>query len=173
MPCQGITCVLSGGQYHWVYVLAPSSMRTTLSYIVGWQSVLGWQAATASTYYLVASILQGLFVLTLPDYDFHRWHATLLLIAFVLLGLIVTTLLSRLLPHISSFLLIFHIVAFIAVVAAITSLAPKTDPSVVFGQFLTDGGYSSRGVTFFVGVVGSVFAFLGKSSLARSSWPLP
>ncbi|MCJ1325156.1 hypothetical protein MMC10_001818 [Thelotrema lepadinum] len=34
----------SGGQYHWVFILAPRSMRKGLSFLTGWLTTIGWQA---------------------------------------------------------------------------------------------------------------------------------
>jgi hypothetical protein len=36
----------SGGQYHWVSLLAPTSASIQLSWVTGWISVLAWIAAT-------------------------------------------------------------------------------------------------------------------------------
>ncbi|KAI7154108.1 amino acid permease [Hortaea werneckii] len=41
----------SGGQYHWTSEFAPPGSQRFLSYIVGWLSSLGWQAAIATTAY--------------------------------------------------------------------------------------------------------------------------
>jgi len=49
----------SGGQYHWVSELAPLKVQRLLSYYVGWNSVMSWQAGAASGPYLVGTLLRS------------------------------------------------------------------------------------------------------------------
>lgn len=49
----------SGGQYHWVSEFASKKYQRSMSYFVGWLSVLGWQAFTAGAPFLTGTIIQG------------------------------------------------------------------------------------------------------------------
>lgn len=49
----------SGGQYHWVSEFAPRKYQKSLSYFIGWLSVLGWQATTAGATFLTGTQIQG------------------------------------------------------------------------------------------------------------------
>ncbi|KAF4332543.1 amino acid polyamine transporter I [Fusarium beomiforme] len=51
---------MSGGQYHWVAMLAPRSCSKFLSYVTGWLTLAGWQGTCAASSYLTGTMLQGL-----------------------------------------------------------------------------------------------------------------
>jgi choline transport protein len=63
----------SGGQYHWTSEFAPPSMQRILSYIVGWLSALGWQAAIATTAYGAGNSILLMAALSYPDYVPTQW----------------------------------------------------------------------------------------------------
>ncbi|KAM0123718.1 hypothetical protein ACHAO1_011231, partial [Botrytis cinerea] len=46
----------SGGQYHWVSMLAPPSCAKFLSYLTGWLTLGGWQGSVASGGYLTGTM---------------------------------------------------------------------------------------------------------------------
>lgn len=100
MPANGSR---SGGQYHWVALLAPPKYANFLSWLTGWVSAIGWQAGASSGTFLGGTIIQGLLVLNDPDYNYKRWHGTLLLYAVLVLSLFVNTILIKLLPYLEGF----------------------------------------------------------------------
>ncbi|KAF3008411.1 hypothetical protein E8E13_001720 [Curvularia kusanoi] len=136
----------AGGQYHWVYVLAPDRRRAVLSYFIGWQSVIAWQATAAGGAYVSATSTQGLVINSQPSYIPERWHGTLIAILLVTLCGLFSTFLSKGLPYTEIAALWLHVLLFIALLVAFTVI---------------DGGYESRGVSFFVGLITSVFVFSG------------
>ncbi|KAK2861382.1 hypothetical protein FQN49_004255 [Arthroderma sp. PD_2] len=151
----------SGGQYHWVAMLAPKSSSKFLSYITGWLTVAGWQAGFASACFLTGSMIQGLIVLTNPSYSPTTWHTTLLLWAVALYCVFINAVTSRLLPAFEKVALGLHVVGFLAVLIPLVKFGVKNDASLVFKNFINDGGWSSQGVSFLVGLIGNAFAFLG------------
>ncbi|KAI4199835.1 MAG: hypothetical protein LQ350_004366 [Teloschistes chrysophthalmus] len=151
----------SSGQYHWVAMLTPMSCRKFLSYLTGWVTVTGWQAFVASVFYLTGTLIQGLIVLEHPDYEPKLWHGTLLFWAIAACAVFVNTVVSRALPALERFILVVHVLGFLAIITPLVYLSPHTSSHDVFGRFLNAGGWSSQGLSFFVGVIGNVFAFLG------------
>ncbi|ORY11705.1 amino acid transporter-like protein [Clohesyomyces aquaticus] len=152
----------AGGQYHWVHKLAPPKWRNLLSYITGWQSVIAWQALAASCGYLTATSLQGLVINSQTSYSPTRWHGTLLIFAVMTLGLLFNTFLAKHLPKIENGILTMHIVFFFVVLITLVVLAPhKSTAEEVFTLFLNEGGYESKGLSFFVGLITPVFAMAG------------
>ena len=125
--------------------------------------MLGWQTAVASLAYLGGTIIQGLIVLNYPDYNFQRWHGTLLFYAIIAVNVIGNTLLAKYLPVLEGIFLFLHVAGFLGVLIPLVRLAPHVPASDVFAQFLNQGGWSSDGLSFFVGIVTSVFAFIGRS----------
>ena len=144
-----------------VAVLAPKSCSKFLSYLTGWLSVISWQAALAGSAFLGGTMIQGLVSLNRPEYHAERWHGTLILYAILLIALFVNTYLARLLPEIESYVLILHIVGFFCVIIPLTYLAPHHSAKEVFATFTNAGGWEDKGLSFFVGVSTSMFAFLG------------
>ncbi|KAL8832483.1 MAG: hypothetical protein Q9170_004854 [Blastenia crenularia] len=159
----------AGGQYYWVAMLAPPAYRRFLSYITGWLTVAGWQAFAASGGYLTGTIFQGLIVLNKPDYNFQRWHGTLLFWATILVAVIVNTLLLKILPKIESIILIIHVLGFFGIMIPLVYMAPHGSAADVFTVFVNGGGWQTTGLSFFVGMTGNVFAFLGADAAIHMS----
>ncbi|KAF9731220.1 hypothetical protein PMIN06_009843 [Paraphaeosphaeria minitans] len=151
----------SGGQYHWVSMLAPASIRKGLSYVAGWLTLAGWQASVGSGAYLTGTLVQGILILTQPSYVPQNWHGTLLYWAVVIFCIIINIAAGWLLPKFEGGLLILHIVGFFAVLIPLLTLGPKGDTKEVFTTFYNLGGWSSQGLSFCIGIMGSVFAFVG------------
>ncbi|KAK6820936.1 amino acid transporter [Apiospora arundinis] len=114
----------SGGQYHWVAMLAPSSSRRFLSYFTGWMSFAGWQAVTASSGYLIGTLVQSIIVLLKSDYEPQPWQAVLLIWAVLGFAAFINTAASKALAHFESLTLVLHILGFFAIVIPLVYLAP-------------------------------------------------
>ncbi|CAG8950590.1 hypothetical protein HYFRA_00002799, partial [Hymenoscyphus fraxineus] len=148
----------------WVSILAPDSFGKFLSYLTGWITLIGWQSGLASVAFLGASILQGLVVLNHDEYMPTRWQGTLIFYAIIAFIVFVNTYLARWLPKIEGLVLCIHILGFFAVLIPLVYLAPHSSSEDVFKTFRNGGGWSSDGISFFVGLVTSIFSFLGADS---------
>ena len=151
----------SGGQYHWVSMLAPPKYSVLLSWITGWNAVLGWIANLTVGVWFVGTMTQGLLVLNYPSYVYERWHGTLILFAAVLCCVVVNTLLGRFFPHIETFALGLHIAGFFAILIPLVVLAPKGSSSSVFVEFTDLAGWNSNGLAWFIGLISSNLPFVG------------
>ncbi|KAI0173198.1 putative GABA permease [Hypoxylon sp. FL1284] len=147
----------SGGQYHWISMLAPPRYRRFLGYIAGWLTVIGWQAVVASGGFVTGTMIQGLILLTHPDYaeNMKNWHGTLLFWGVVFVCYVINTAGGPLLARFEGFVLILHLVGFFAVLL----------PMVI----LSDHGTATDGLSFCIGISGSVFAFLGGDAAIHMS----
>ena len=105
-------------------------------------------------------MIQGLLILNYPNYEAQRWQGTLLLYAVVLFAMFFNTYLGQHLPKVEATVLIIHVVGFFGILITLTYLAPHGDPHDVFVLYLSDGGYN-KGTAFFVGLITTVFAFIG------------
>ena len=150
-------------------MLAPNPSRKILSYITGWLTVLGWQAQFAAGAYLTGTTIQGVVILTCPTYDAKNWHGTLIAWAVVLCALGINTLVSTVLAKIEAIILILHIVAFVAILIPLVYLAPHSSPQQVFTVFNNGGQWPTQGLSFFVGLIGLVFAFIGTDGAIHMS----
>ena len=106
-------------------------------------------------------MLQGLLVLNYPHYVYQRYHGTLLLYGVMLVAVIFNTFLARQLPNVERAMLVLHIVGFFAILVPLTVLAPHGSAHDVFTVFMNSGEFQSQGLSFFVGIITSVFAFVG------------
>ena len=130
--------------------------------VSGWLTVAGWQANVASSSYVTAVLVQGFIQVVKPSYTPHPWHATLLLYAAVAWGIFATTVLGTALPQIESLFAIVLILGYFGVLVPLACLGPHGNAHEVFTKFLNEGGWSSQGLSFFVGISGNAFLFLGK-----------
>ncbi|KAI8630809.1 putative GABA permease [Xylariaceae sp. FL1651] len=153
----------SGGQYHWVSMLAPPSCRRFFGYLTGWLTITGWQALVASGGFVTGTMIQGLILLTHPEYAavMKNWHGTLLFWGVVLLSYGINTAVGTLLAKFEGLVLILHILGFFAVIFPLALLSQHGTANDVFDTWLNLGLWQTQGLSFSIGVLGNVFAFLG------------
>src|SRR3954468_15533665 len=107
-------------------------------------------------------MIQGLITLTVPTYEPKPYQGTLLLWAVIFFAVVINVVVSSMLSKFEGLILILHIVGFFAVLISMITLAPHSDASFVFTTFQNGGGWPTQGLSFFVGMIGNVFAFVGK-----------
>ncbi|KAF1347364.1 amino acid transporter [Lizonia empirigonia] len=152
----------SGGQYHWVSMLAPRRLSRILSYTSGWLTLAGWLASLGSGAFLTGGLIQGLLILCQPDtYVPKNWHVTLLYWGVIAFCVFINVAAGWLLPKFEGALLVLHILGFFAILIPLLVLGPKGDAKEIFTTFLNLGGWDSQGLSFCIGIMGSVFAFVG------------
>lgn len=152
---------LAGGQYNWVSVLAPDKYSKYLSYLTGWMSVIGWQAATCDTIYIASTIIQGLLIQNISSYTPQQWHATLIGYAILAFSVFINTYLAASLPKIESVVFLLHLFGFLFVLIPLVYFGPHGDPATVFTHFLNEGHWPNQGLSFFVGLATSTIIFTG------------
>lgn len=129
--------------------------------------MLGWQAATASLSFLTATMIQGLVILNYPTYEPQRWHGTLMMFAVLAIALFVNTILVSRMAQIERLVLFIHLAGFLGVLVPQVFYSTHVPAGDVFGKFVNDGGWSSDGLAFCIGLITSVFAFLGTWCLSH------
>lgn len=154
----------SGGQYHWVAMLAPRSCSKFLSYITGWLTIAGWQGTCAAGGFLTGTMIQGIIVFMKPEYDAKTWQGTLMVWFCVLIAVFINTVVSSLLPKIEGMILILHIVGFFAVLITLVTFGASASAEDVFQTFRNEGMWPTQGLSWFVGLLGCVFSFVGVDS---------
>lgn len=152
----------AGGQYHWVSMLAPRSCSKFLSYITGWLTVSGWQGTVASGCFILGSMIQGLISTTVPSYEPQPYQTVLLYWAVILFCVLINSVGTGLLAKFEGTALVVHVAGFIAIFAALFALGVHTDATTVFTSWNNGGNWPTQGLSFFIGAMGNVFAFVGK-----------
>lgn len=108
--------------------------------------------------------MQGTVVVEHADYSPTRWQTTLMMYALILLIGLCNVFFLKAIPAAETLTLILHISLWFGVLIPLVYFAPvKSSASDVFANFIQGGGYESAGVTFFVGLLTTVFAFLGEN----------
>ena len=160
----------AGGQYHWVAALAPPSEGITASWFTGWISVGGQIVLTASAAF--AGGLQCQSMITLNNLDTYipqRWQGMLFYWLILAYSLVVNIWGSRILSGTNLASGVLHIAGFIAVVVVLGAMAqPKHSAHYVFVETSNSSGWSSDGVAWLVGLISTVYPFLGSVRLSAS-----
>ncbi|KAH7125819.1 amino acid/polyamine transporter I [Dactylonectria macrodidyma] len=151
----------SGGQYHWVAMLAPRWCSKFLSYITGWLTLAGWQGTSAAAGFLTGTMIQGLVTFMVPSYSGTTWQGTLMLWMTILIAVFINTVVSSMLPKIEGMILILHIIGFFAILITLVTFGANADASEVFLEFRNEGMWPTQGLSWFVGLLGCVFSFAG------------
>ncbi|KAI0118585.1 amino acid transporter-like protein [Hypoxylon sp. NC0597] len=153
----------SGGQYHYVAMLSPPRAQKLLSYLTGWLTLTGWQALIASSELLAVSMIQSIALLTHPEYreNMRDWQATLMLWAAVALSYGINTSFNKLFIRFEGVAFIIHILGFFGVVIPLVLLSDHVSTEQVFGTFSNLGGWPTQGLSFCIGIMGTVLSFLG------------
>ena len=87
----------------------------------------------------------------------------------ILFGVSVNTVIGSWLPKFEGLILILHIFGFFAVLLPLVILGPHAQPSQVFKMFINGGKWPTNGLSFFVGLLGNVYAFFGADGAIHMS----
>jgi choline transport protein len=118
----------------------------------------------------LATAIQGLLINSRPSHEPVRSDGTLMAIAVVVICLVFNSFWSKGLPHVETATFCLHVVLFVIVLVIIAVMSPeKSSNREVWTLFLNDGGEQSKGLSFFVGLITSVFAFTGVDGAVHMS----
>ena len=143
-------------------MLAPLRYKTVCSYVVGWLTSLAWIATVATETLFAGTIIQGVIVLDNPDYAIERWQGTLLTWAVIFVCIFINVVIPAWLPRFEIFILVFHIVGFIAILATLWAMTPQySSPTLVWATSQNTGLWPTQGLSYCVGFLGNVATFVG------------
>lgn len=121
---------------------APRKYQKQLSYLIGWLSILGYQVGVTIGAFFSGTIIQGIVVLNYPDYDYQRWHGTLIAMLITFIVALFNIFMASWLPLIEALVLFLHFAAFVGIMVPLWVLAPKTPSEQVWKSFV-DAGWGS------------------------------
>lgn len=99
-----------------------------------------------------------------PNHVPKGWQNTLLAWAVLAFAVLINTVASTSLAKFEGLILILHIVGFFAILIPLTYLAPHANAPDVFRTFINAGGWDTQTYSFFIGLVGAAYAFVGADS---------
>jgi choline transport protein len=118
-------------------------------------------------------MIQALAIQTHPDYTPTRWQGTLIFYAVIAFIVFINTFLARWLPKIEGLILCLHILGFFGILIPLVYLAPHGSAKDVFATFINGGGWATDETSFFIGLITSVFSFLGADSACHMCKSIP
>ncbi|KJX98666.1 amino acid permease like protein [Zymoseptoria brevis] len=159
----------AGGQYHWVSEFAPPQYQRVLSYASGWMSTLGWLASVASSTFVVATQIEAMINVTMPDFTFRPWQYFLLMLGFTLITIVFNTWGAPWLPKLEVLCLWLHLAGFVIVLIPLWVLCEKNSASDVFLTFTDNSGYNNTGTAYLISQVYVMYSCLGSDSVVHIS----
>lgn len=153
---------IAGGQYYWVYMLAPTRWKKFSSYVVGWLTTLAWIATVATETIFAGLMIQGVIVLDHPEYEPKLWQGTLFAWLVMAVAVFINVGVPGLLPKFETFIFVFHIAGFISILTVLWVCTPvHQSAEFVFTTTRNDGGWPTQGLSYCVGFLGNVATFVG------------
>lgn len=100
---------LSGGQYHYTFVLSSKRTRSGLSFLTGWLAVAGWIALFATGPSLCSNLIVGLLAFSYGDsgYVALPWHIFVIYVAVAIWAMLLNIYGMKFLPTIDKAALIW------------------------------------------------------------------
>ncbi|KAH6970548.1 amino acid permease [Ilyonectria sp. MPI-CAGE-AT-0026] len=161
----------SGGQYHWVAELSNDTWRPVLSWLTGWLSIGSMTLGVVGSTFATAIQIQVFAMANNLSYLPKQWHVTMIFMALILLNALINIFGVRFYHALNIYAIIHQAVFFIVLI--ITILACKApnfnSASYVFTNFENISGWSSDGISFFIGILGLVTGFIGVEAPAHFS----
>lgn len=138
-----------------------------ISYIVGWLTVLGWQAGLASVCYAVTLQIEGLTILLNPNYAFTGWQTALITIAVALCAVLFNTVLVSALPTLEFVMLLLHFAAYFAFLFVLVFMGPESKASAVFDNFENAYGWPNAATAVIVGIIAPITTLTSADSVCH------
>ena len=149
----------SGGQYHFVYILAPEKSRKFAAFAVGWMNILGWSVTLCSGVSVVVASVSGLIAFWDESFQAAQWELYLIYLAVAFLSVSPLFLGPRLVPRLLQISLAFSITGLIIVFCLVLVLRKQSQP---LSSITSPGSARSGWATapaWLLGVTNSMYAF--------------
>ena len=155
----------SGGQYHFVFILAPRGSRRFAAFVVGWMNILGWSVALCSGVSVVVASVSGLIAFWDESFQATQWESYLIYLAVTFLSVSPLFLGPRLIPRIVQISLAFSVTGLIIIFVLVLALRKQSQPL----SYITAPGPGSSGwgigPAWLLGVTNSMYAFSGTDAV--------
>ncbi|KAE9368169.1 amino acid transporter-like protein [Stipitochalara longipes BDJ] len=137
-------------------------------------SIGGQIVLTASAAFAAGLQFQALITLNHPDsYVPARWQGMLFYWLVLVYSAAVNIWGSKALPHTNLASGILHVVGFVAIMVVMGIMAPKHTAHFVFVEFSNTSGWTSDGVSWLVGLLSTVYPFLGYDAACHLAEEMP
>ncbi|KIX92341.1 uncharacterized protein Z520_11949 [Fonsecaea multimorphosa CBS 102226] len=151
----------AGGQYHFTSILAPDSIRRSISYACGLVSLMSWIALGSSVTMIPAQQIPALVSTYNPGFAPHSWQIFLIYEAVALSVLIFNLFALKRNPWVHEVGFCLSIALFlISFIGILSRSRPKATSSFVWTTWINSTGWPD-GICFILGLSTSCFMFIG------------
>jgi len=164
----------SGGQYEWVYILAPEGWKNGLSFVTGWMATAGWVSLAATGSSLGANFIVGIIAFWHPEFEAQPYQTFLIYLGFTIGAFLLNTFAVRLLPMVDRTAFWWALGGALVVIITILSTARGhyQPASFVFATFQNETGWPA-GVAFILGLLQSTFGLTGFDGISHMIEEMP
>ena len=149
----------SGGQYHFVFILAPKESRKFAAFTIGWMSILGLSVALCSGASLVVASVSGLIAFWDDSFQATQWQSYLVYLAVIFLSVSPQFFCPRFIPRIVQISFILSITGLIIIFGLVLALRKQSHP---LSSIATPGPGRSGwdiGPAWLLGITNAMYAF--------------
>ncbi|KAF5641399.1 choline transporter [Fusarium sp. NRRL 52700] len=154
----------AGGQYHFMYILAPEKYKRFSAFIIGWMSVLAWWFATCAGLSLVAVSSTGLAAFIHPSYTPKNWHIYLCYLGVASISVFPIFAFPKSVPKITTGSMYLSLGGFVAWFVVLLATKSRTnDASFVLASDQGSSGWNS-GTAWILGITNAMYNYGGSDS---------
>ena len=149
----------SGGQYHFVHILAPKKHQRFAAFVIGWMNLLGWSVALCSGVSVAAASIVGLIAFWSEAFKATQWQLYLFYLVTASLSILPLFLANQWIPKILQASLAFSVTGFVTVFGLVLAMRKQSQPFsfVLWPQAGTSGW--ATGPAWVMGISNSMYAF--------------
>ena len=149
----------SGGQYHFVFILAPKESRRFAAFVVGWMNILAWSVTLCSGVSVVVASVSGLIAFWDESLQVTQLESYMIYLAVTFSSVLPLFLGPRLIPRIVQISLAFSVAGLIIVFCSVLALRKQSQPlSSITVPGPTRSGWPI-GPAWLFGITNSMYAF--------------
>ncbi|KAI9149882.1 Choline transport protein [Paramyrothecium foliicola] len=159
----------SGGQYHFVFILAPESSRRFLAYFIGWVSTLAWWIVTCSGTSLFAATLSGIIGQSDDQYAAAQWQIYLIYVGAAVVTVAPVILAPKKVSWTVQIGLYITIIGFAITLFTCAGMHSNAQPSSFLVDNKGQGSGWNSGAAFLLGISNAMYAFGGTDGVIHIS----
>ncbi|KAM0750318.1 amino acid transporter [Meredithblackwellia eburnea MCA 4105] len=153
---------VADGQIEWTSRMAPPKAARFMRVYTGWIVLFGYICVSCSAGFIFVTMVFACAILNNPSYVPERWHYALLFWAIIALALIVNIYGTALLDRLNGTITILGLATWVAmIVIFLVKTKEKNPASFVFTEVVNATGWSSNGLAFLLGMLGSSYSMIG------------